>query len=131
MEIMLVLAVMGVLISMSAPSFRRSMEQSRADIAGANLRAIWTAQRVYWLEYQTYADNLPSLQSAGLLDPTIASATDPYQYQIWSADTGSFTAKATRSGSVRRSGAFTIDEEGVMSGTVDAVGEPSIVPGFL
>jgi len=34
---MIALTVMCIFIAMSAPSFRRSMEHSRADIAGANL----------------------------------------------------------------------------------------------
>lgn len=130
MEVMLVLIVIGILISMSAPSFHRSIEQSRADIAGANLRAVWSAQRVYWLEYRTYTSDLSVLQSLGLLDPTIIAATTPYAYSIPSADASTFTAAATRAGSVRWTGQFTIDQEGVLAGAIQASGEPSIVPGF-
>ncbi len=124
------LAVIGVLVSMSVPSFRRSMEQSRADIAGSNLRAIWAAERLYWLENRTYTTNLALLESAGLLDPQILSSTAPYAYAVSSANSTGFTATATRSGSARWSGQFTIDEDGTVSGTVQATGEPSIVPGF-
>jgi prepilin-type N-terminal cleavage/methylation domain-containing protein len=131
MEVMLVLAVVGVLLSLSAPSFRRSVQQSRADIAGANLRAIWTAQRVYWLEYRSYADQLSQLESAGLLDPTIPSATDPYQYEISTVSTDTFEARANRAGSERWSGFFAIDEDGDMWGNISASGEENIVPGFL
>ena len=130
MEVMLVLTVIGILISMSAPSFSRSMEQSRADIAGANLRAIWSAERVYWLEYRTYTSNLSELDSLGLLDPTIVSGTSRYVYAIPSADASSFTAAATRTGSSRWTGQFTISEGGVLSGAIGATGEPDIVPGF-
>ncbi len=128
-EVMLVLTVIGILISMSAPSFTRSMEQSRADIAGANLRAVWTAQRLYWLEYRTYTDDVAVLQSLGLLDPTITAATR-YVYSIPAASDSAFTAAATRTGSVRWAGQFTIDEDGVLSGTVGATGHPDVVPGF-
>lgn len=128
---MLVCTVMAILIAMAAPSFRRSMEHSRADIAGANLRAIWTAQRLYWLEYRTYAVQLSQLESLGLLDPTIVSATTRYVYAIPSADSSAFTATATRSGSVRWTGQFTIDQDGVLSGVVQATGQPDIEPGFL
>jgi prepilin-type N-terminal cleavage/methylation domain-containing protein len=131
MEVMVVLTVMCILLSLAAPSFRRSMEQSRADIAGANLRAIWTAQRVYWLEYHTYTNDLTALETAGLLDPTIVAAADPYVYQIQSADTESFTVKATRSGSERWAGHFQMDEAGEIWGDIDASGQPSITPGFL
>ena len=131
MEVMVVLTVTCILLSLAAPSFRRSMEQSRADIAGANLRAIWTAERVHWLEYHTYTSDLSALASAGLLDPTIVAAADPYRYEIPSADSECFTAQATRSGSERWSGYFRIDEEGETWGEISASGQPSITPGFL
>jgi type IV pilus assembly protein PilE len=130
MEVVLVLTVMGILISMAAPSFRRSMEQSRADIAGANLRAIWGAERLYWLENRTYTNDLSELESLGLLDPTIVAASTRYVYAIPSADASTFTATATRTGSTRWTGQFSIDEDGVLSGVIQASGQPNIVPGF-
>ena len=130
MEVMLVLIVIGVLISMSAPTFHRSIEQSWADIAGANLRAIWSAQRIYWLEYRAYTGDLSELESLGLLDPTIIAGTARYTYAVSAADSSTFTATATRTGSVRWTGQFTIDQSGVLSGAVQASGEPNIVPGF-
>ena len=130
MEVIIVLAVIGVFVSMSVPSFRRSMEQSRADIAGSNLRAIWSAQRIYWLEHRGYASDLSALESAGLLDPAIVSGTPQYAYAMASAESSTFTATATRRGSTRWSGQFSIGEDGLISGTVSAAGEPSIVPGF-
>ena len=57
-EMMIVLVVMGVMISFGIPQFSRALEQSRADVAGANLRAIWTAERIYWLDNRTYTTNL-------------------------------------------------------------------------
>ena len=131
MELMLVLTIMGILVSMSAPSFHRTMEQSRADIAAANLRAIWTAERLYWLEYRTYSDGLSELESLGLLDPTIVSAAGRYAYEIQSADTSTFTAAAIRSGSGRWSGQLSIDETGNVQGYIAATGQPNIEPGFL
>jgi len=129
-EVMLVLTVMGILVTMSAPSFHRSLEQSHADIAGANLRAIWTAQRLYWLENRTYTDDVSELVSLGLLDPTILSATTRYLYTILSAGDSDFCAAATRSGSERWTGQFTIDQDGVTAGAIQAAGETDIVPGF-
>ena len=130
-ELMVVCTVMVILVSMATPSFRRSMEQSRADMAGANLRAIWTAQRVYWLEYRTYTNDLSVLESLDLLDPTIGAATTRYVYAISAADDDTFLATATRSGSDLWTGQFTIDEDGTVSGVVQALGKPDITPGFL
>jgi prepilin-type N-terminal cleavage/methylation domain-containing protein len=130
MEVLVVLVVMGILISMSAPTFHRSIEQSWADIAGANLRAIWSAERLYWLEYRTYTSDLSELESLGLLDPTITSATTRYIYALSSADASTFRATATRTGSVRWTGQLAIDQSGVLSGVIQAAGQPGIVPGF-
>ncbi|MBI3466232.1 MAG: prepilin-type N-terminal cleavage/methylation domain-containing protein [Planctomycetes bacterium] len=130
LELMVVLTITGILTAMSVPSFSRALEQSRADVAGANLRAIWAAERLYWLEYRTYAATLADLQSLGLLDPTLASATTVYVYAIQSAGSNTFTATATRTGSGRWSGEFAIDAAGTLSGVVQATGEPDIVPGF-
>ena len=57
-EMMIVLVVMSVMISLALPRFSRSLESARADVAGANLRAIWTAERIYWLDNRTYTANL-------------------------------------------------------------------------
>src|SRR5437870_2575805 len=86
MEVMIVLTVMGVLIAMAAPTFQRALEQSRADVAGANLRAIWSAERLYWLENHNYSGDLSELKSLGLIDPTIVSATTVYVYSVGTAD---------------------------------------------
>ncbi|MHC4398924.1 MAG: type IV pilin protein [Planctomycetota bacterium] len=129
-ELLLVVAVTGILVSMSVPSFRRSLEQSHADIAGANLRAVWTAQRVYWLEFHTYTDDLSALESVDLIDPTVVSGSDRYLYTIAAAASDTFTANATRTGSTKWFGQFGVDETGVITGVVQAAGEPDVSPGF-
>ena len=91
-EMMIVLVVMSVMISFGIPKFC-ALEQSRADVAGANLRAIWTAERIYWLDNRTYTTSLPVLVSLNLLDPSIPS--DPYYtYLVPAADSATFTATA-------------------------------------
>lgn len=130
LEVMVVVTMMGVLISLSVPTFHRALEQSRADIAGANLRALWSAERLYWLEYRTYTADLSALQSLGLVDPTIVSAATPYMYAIHLADSTAFSATATRASSGRWSGEFAIDETGTVSGVLQATGMADITPGF-
>ncbi|MCA9263816.1 MAG: prepilin-type N-terminal cleavage/methylation domain-containing protein [Planctomycetales bacterium] len=131
MEVLVVLTVIGVLISMSAPSFTRSMEQAHVDVAGANLRVIWNAQRLYWLEHRAYADSLTTLVDLGLLDATVETGSSRYQYSIDAADADSFAAVATRINSTRWSGALQIDDTGTVSGTISASGENDMTPGFL
>ena len=128
-ELMVVMAIVGVMVAMSAPSFQRAIEQSRGDIAVANLRAICAAERLYWLEYHTYTSDITALQTLGILDNTIptdsSGAKGGYWYEI-SAASGTMTATATRVGGF---GAFTVNESGDSSGTVTISGL-TITSGF-
>ena len=143
-EMMIVLVVMGVMISFGIPQFSRALEQSRANVAGANLRAIWTAERIYWLEYRTYAPSLPWLASNTppsqstcnpgypLLDPSIVPGSscppDPYYsyYSVTPADPATFTATAQRAANASWSVTITITQDG----TLTCAGQANIVVGF-
>jgi prepilin-type N-terminal cleavage/methylation domain-containing protein len=130
-EMIVAVIVAGVLLSIGVPRFAQSLEQSRADVAGANLRSIWSAQRLYWLQNRTYAPDLPTLVSANLVDPSLPSATSPYGYAISGASDNWFTATATRSGSPSWSGSFTIAADGTFSGGVQQSGQGvTLEPGF-
>lgn len=128
-EVLVVVTMMAILISLGIPVFGRALEQSRADLAAANLRALWAAERLYWLDSHTYTADLTQLQSAGLLDPALLSAGNPYVYQVKVAGPGVFTATATRIGGVW-TGVLTVDQSGTCSGNVQAAGQPTISPGF-
>jgi type II secretory pathway pseudopilin PulG len=132
MEALISLVLMSVVLAMGVPRCQLSLEQSRASVAGANLRSIWSAQRLYWLEYRAYAPDLGTLQSANLVDPSLATSTAPYTYDAaLSGDGTSFTATATRAGSSSWSGGFTIAADGGFSGSVQQAGQgTSIVPNF-
>ncbi len=129
-EVITVMTVMGILFTMAIPSFMRAVEHSHADIAGANLQAIWNAERFYWLENRTYTTDLGELEAQGLLDPSVANGTPRYSFVITVADARNFTARATRVGSTRWSGSFQINETGQVTGVVKASGQPDITPGF-
>jgi type IV pilus assembly protein PilE len=125
-EAIVTLAIMGVLATLGIPRFHVSLEQSRANVAGASLRSIWSAQRLYWLDNRTYAPDLSTLQSANLIDPSLATTTAPYTYQMTTASDGSsFTATATRSGTTSWTGSFSIDSSGNLTGQVQS-GEGTI-----
>lgn len=129
-ELMAALTVLGVLIVSVTPSFTRTIEQAHADVAGASLEAIWSAQRVYWLEHHEYADKLRDLDELDLLDPVIMRGNSRYRFEIRDADEETFIAEAERFGSRRREGVFSIDESGEITGAVRTDGEPDIFPGF-
>ncbi len=127
-EMMIVLVVMGVMISFGIPQFARALEQSRADVAGANLRAIWTAERIYWLDNRTYTTNLQVL-SPNLLDSSILSGPS-YTYLVTEADTATFTVTATRAANASWSGTLTITQDGGLTGTLTCTNQAPIVVGF-
>ncbi|HWA98133.1 MAG TPA: prepilin-type N-terminal cleavage/methylation domain-containing protein [Pirellulales bacterium] len=128
-ELVMVAAIVGVLASMAVPSFKRALEQSRADVACANLRAIWSAQRLYWLDNRTYAGDLQTLQSLDLLDTGIENQSI-YAYEIKLADATGFTAIATRSSPSLWTGTFAIDSTGAVTGLLSAAGESDILPTY-
>lgn len=128
-EMTVVLIIMSVLVSMALPRFSRSLESARADIAGANLRAIWTAERIYWLDNRTYTANLADLLSANLIDPSITTDTF-YNYVVTGANSSTFTATAQRAPGVSWSGTLTITQDGAITGTLVCPGQSSITIGF-
>lgn len=132
---MVTVTVMGVLVAIGAPKFGRALEQSRADFAAANLRAIWAAERIYWLENHAYTDRLTQaspkgLYELGLIEPGIVSTSGDYSYTVSSADTNTFQAKAIRAAGTPWVGELTIDQNGTVTGTISASGQASITPGF-
>jgi len=131
-EMLIAIVVLGVLLSLGVPRFQQSLEQSRADVAGASLRSVWSAQRLYWLENRAYAPDLPTLLAANLIDPSLTTSTVPYTYTVTGPpDNSSFTATATRSGSSSWSGSWAITQDGTTSGSLLQGGLAStIVPGF-
>jgi len=109
LEMMVVLVVIGILVGIAAPSYQRAMDKSRTDVAAANLRAIWAAQRIYWLEYQAYA-NKDTLELVGVLDPKIDS--DPtFDYAVTPIDPTHFQAWATPKNALW-TGSYKLDETG-------------------
>jgi type IV pilus assembly protein PilE len=129
-EMMVVMVVIGILVAMAVPTYQRAVEQSHADIAAANLRAIWAAERLYWLEYHAYTSSLTDLRDIGLLDSQVVLSANGYTYAIASAESNSFEATATRTGSTQWSGQYTIDQTGVISGTLYGAGGTEITAGF-
>lgn len=116
MEVLVVVTIMGILIAISAPLFSRAVEQSKLDMAAANLRSIWCAQRFYYLENGRYGtlNDLADDQGngSGLLDPTILSGATFYSYSMDVGDGQQFTARAGHPAGTSYSGSLTIDQTG-------------------
>ncbi|QDV42859.1 Type II secretion system protein G precursor [Stieleria neptunia] len=144
-EVIVTMTILAVLLTFAAPSVVQTMEQSHADLAGASLRSIASAQRFYWLENRTYATTLQELIDDELVDNELLNASPRYQFSITAADAAGFTAQARRrtfngAGNPVFNGAwsgdFQIDETGEITGDVEGrfnpvLGEsPTISPGF-
>ncbi|APW64138.1 Type II secretion system protein G [Paludisphaera borealis] len=127
-EAMVVLVVMAIVMSMGVPRFSRSLEQTRADVAAANLRAIWTAERLYWLENRRYAD-LSTLMSRNLVDASVCASTF-YAYSATPSGDG-FVAVAERGNSGTWGGRLEIDQGGTLNNLLTNSGGdvvPSVAP---
>ncbi len=129
LELAIVTVIIGILATASIPSFQRALEQSRADLAAANLRAVWSAQRLYWLDNRTYAASLATLESVGLLD-TAVSSQPLYTLAITSAGGATFTAEAARTSNTRWNGTLGITQNGLTYGTLSGTGLADIVPSY-
>jgi prepilin-type N-terminal cleavage/methylation domain-containing protein len=121
-EMSVVLSIMGIILYFSVPQFRKAFEQSRVDLAAANLQTIWTAQRLYWTKNRIFADELAILEQSGLLDPGFINRVNgdgsPFLYYIDSADDTGFETFAARRNSSWH-GQLMIDEQGSLTGQIE------------
>ncbi len=120
-ELCIVMIIVCMMVTMAMPSFRRAIEQARVDAAAANLKTIWSAQRIYWLQYRQFSSQMSGLQSMDLIDSTTAaSASNPqatFAYQVSSADAYSFVARAIRN-STSWVGQLQVDQQGKVTGAI-------------
>ena len=150
LETMIVVSIIGILASIAVPRFEQAVEQSRANIAAANLRAIWAGQRAFWLQNvdgnnnNTFAPDLATLlaQTTPLIDQALVNNTGSsgapapgptYTYQISQWGESTFTATAVRINSSACQGTLQIDQDGLVSGTIQMTtgsGPVTINPAF-
>lgn len=115
-EALIVVIILGVLASISLPLYQKTVEKSFGDEARVVLQTIYTAQKMYRLDSNTYNSSLDPAVSGSLVeqdyleDPNAGSPK--FSYSITAADATTFTAQATRSGND-----LTIDETGQITGT--------------
>jgi len=133
-EIMIAMTIICILVTMSTPIYSKAIEQARLDTAARELKTIWSAQRVYWLDNRTYAEDLITLQNLDLLSSKLALSQESvksfYIFEIENADDETFTAAAVRNSSSKWSGQITIDEFGALTGSISASDGTVLVPVF-
>ena len=87
MEVMIVVVIIGILAAFAYPNLEKYLKRARQTEAKTNLSAIYTAQKIYFTLYQSYADDINEL------DLSLAQG-DPYTFTIQEASTSTFKAQA-------------------------------------
>ena len=129
LELVVVVVIMGILLSYAVPRFQQAFEQSRADLAAANLQSIWAAQRIFRSQSNHYADSLDELEAANMVNTAALNKTGAaYSYSIENANLSGFSARATREHSNHWRGYFTVDETGALGGQVAGARGEVITP---
>ena len=118
MELMITVAIVGILASIAYPSYQEQVAKSRrAEASGALLSAAQALERYYT------ANGRYTTTPAGSTLPSVFSATVPengtayYNIAASSASANAFTLKASRAGVMAGDacGDFTVDETGSYS----------------
>jgi type IV pilus assembly protein PilA len=87
-ELMIVVAIIGILAAIAIPNFLRYQAKAKQSEAKTNLGGIYTSEIAYKAEYDKYEGVIGSLDWA-------ASGSTRYIYLITAADTTMFTAEAS------------------------------------
>ncbi|MDY0363044.1 MAG: type IV pilin-like G/H family protein [Desulforegulaceae bacterium] len=87
-ELMIVVAIIGILAAIAIPNFMNYQCKAKQSEAKSNLGSIRTNQHAYRAEYDTFKDDLGAIGFATTGNPR-------YTYSISDADKTSFLALAT------------------------------------
>ena len=117
MELMLVVAVLGILVGFGAPRYDVAVEQTRVDQAASALHSLWVAERLNWLEHRTFSDDLGARAGQRFVDAAVASQAQPFVFVVEAADAQAFSISAERTGSSSWSGTLGLDETGDITGS--------------
>jgi type IV pilus assembly protein PilE len=110
-ELLIALAIMGILAVVALPSYTKYMVKSRQSDAKTQLTAIRQAQEIYRLQYGSYTSDTALL--SGWQD-----RAGKYTFLIVNCSSSNFTAKASWTNGTERD-AWTIDDSGTLSHTVN------------
>jgi len=94
-ELMVVVVVLGILVSVALPQYRRAVERSIDREAQSNLMLIQAGQKIYKMKNQNYygpQDSISSINTNLGVDLTETN----FDYNINAANATAFITKATR-----------------------------------
>jgi general secretion pathway protein G len=75
-ELLIVVAIIGVLASIAAPAYQDYTEKAKINQAASDIASIAVKAEAYWNDVRAYPESLADIGAAGMLDPW----ENPYQY---------------------------------------------------
>ena len=98
-ELLIVVIIIGIVATLALPMLVKTIEKAKLGEAANNLNLIRTGQKIYFLEYSTFA---PSIDWLNIENPK-NNVNRYFEYNITSPlavppNANDFTARATRSG---------------------------------
>jgi type IV pilus assembly protein PilA len=68
-ELMIVVAIIGILAAIAIPNFIKFQARSKTGEARANLKGVYTAQKAYYQEHDSYGDSFLASDPTGVARP--------------------------------------------------------------
>jgi prepilin-type N-terminal cleavage/methylation domain-containing protein len=120
MELILVLGIVGMLSTAAVPSFKVAVEETRVDRSVGELRSMWIAQRLHFLQAGRFADSLAELSKANLLPMGATGRTEGFAFKIQPDRRGELKMKARRVKDSSWSGEIYLDKNARLKGEISS-----------
>jgi type IV pilus assembly protein PilE len=91
LELLIVVVIIGILAAIAYPNYRQYVQRSKRSEAMSALLQIATEQERYYLNQNTYTDDLTEL---GFTTDPYTTGSGTYSVRVTSADTETYTAQA-------------------------------------
>ena len=114
-ELMIVVAIIGILAAIAIPNFVKFQCRSKQSEAKGNLKAIYVAEEAYRGEYDVYWGTLSGASGIGF---QAKGSKIRYSYAV-SAGTSTFTATAIANTGELSSDAWSIDQDNGLLNTTN------------
>ena len=110
LELMIALIIVTILASMAIPGFSRAIEKTKVRDAQGTLAAIYTAEKIYRLDQDSYGTGSDLSNNNYLSDPNAGNTTWVFTVTIPAPPAATFTATAQRTGGNYNGQTITVTE---------------------